>query len=181
MRSLSGRPSPAVTNHRLRNPEARTALYRLWDGAGLCYVGITQHLRERLYAHHLTKPWWPEVEHVTVRRYESLWAAATAEDAVIKTCKPLHNRRQCSDYAGLPPLFRDIVGAYAELHHIARNQASYLLITDPAARQEARAEVRRRQEATIERFAAIRRDAPGDDGEPYSIEHANWFPAAEAE
>jgi len=70
----------------------RTALYRLYDGAGvLLYVGITHDPESRWTAHAATKAWWPRVAHKEVEWHGDRLIAEAAEVAAIHAELPLHN------------------------------------------------------------------------------------------
>ncbi|MGW3861094.1 GIY-YIG nuclease family protein [Streptomyces sp. NPDC005047] len=86
--------SPAFyVNERWEKIRARrTALYRLYDGAGvLLYVGISCNLSERWKDHREEKPWWPQVTEKRVEWYGKRAEAESAEVHAIITEEPLHN------------------------------------------------------------------------------------------
>lgn len=73
-------------------PSGKSALYRLYDSAGvLLYVGISHYPDERFKEHAGDKPWW----HLVTRR-EIVWlddrsAALKAEAEAMITERPLYN------------------------------------------------------------------------------------------
>ncbi|MGA5315090.1 GIY-YIG nuclease family protein [Streptomyces pseudogriseolus] len=70
----------------------RTALYRLYDEAGvLLYVGISCNLNERWKDHREEKLWWPQVVEKQVEWYEKRSEAESAEVHAIVTEDPLYN------------------------------------------------------------------------------------------
>ena len=76
-----------------RRPQQRTALYRLYDDAGvLLYVGITDDLCGRMRGHETTQPWWPQVRRKTVAWYDERDEADLAETMAIAAERPLHNQ-----------------------------------------------------------------------------------------
>jgi predicted GIY-YIG superfamily endonuclease len=74
-------------------PRIRTALYRLFGtGNVLLYVGITDHLRNRMRQHAAEQDWWPDVTHRTVAWYDDRDAADLAETLAIAVEQPVHNK-----------------------------------------------------------------------------------------
>jgi predicted GIY-YIG superfamily endonuclease len=72
----------------------RTAVYRLFDASNaLLYVGISKRIGTRWEQHARAQPWWPLVTHQTVTWHPSREDAETAEKAVIRDERPVHNRR----------------------------------------------------------------------------------------
>lgn len=70
----------------------RTAVYRLFDGAGaLLYVGMAVHPSARWRAHALEKPWWPEVASKSVEWHETRETAAEHEYQAIASENPRYN------------------------------------------------------------------------------------------
>ncbi|SDL33444.1 GIY-YIG nuclease family protein [Streptomyces indicus] len=70
----------------------RTALYRLYDAAGvLLYVGITHDPDARWASHAATKPWWGDVERRVLEWHDSRDAAEVAEVETIRTELPRYN------------------------------------------------------------------------------------------
>lgn len=68
------------------------ALYRFFgEGDALLYVGLTVHLPTRLVDHHDKKPWWRQVERMTVQWWPSREAVVAAERQAIIDEKPIHN------------------------------------------------------------------------------------------
>ena len=42
-------------------------LYRCFDADGaLLYIGVSKSWADRMYAHHLSKPWWGDVTRITL-------------------------------------------------------------------------------------------------------------------
>ena len=79
-----------------RDKQIEHILYRVFDGKfRLLYVGITLDFAKRMSAHG-KRDWWPQVEHITLERFESREELAAAEKRVIETEKPkfnvIHNR-----------------------------------------------------------------------------------------
>lgn len=73
--------------------EQQHILYRMFDDKfRLLYVGMTLDVARRL-DQHSCKPWWPDVVHVTLERFESRPELAAAEVRVIKSEKPKHNKQ----------------------------------------------------------------------------------------
>lgn len=72
-----------------------TYLYRIWDldhgrVPVLLYVGVTEHLHQRLLKHS-HKPWWPRYPDVTIEPYPTRDMALTAELHAIRTEHPHYN------------------------------------------------------------------------------------------
>lgn len=145
-----------------------TAVYRFWAADGsLIYVGFTASLRQRFLDHQADKPWWPEVARKTVRWYPTRGDAATAEDAVLAARRPRYNKQKRSGGPVGVPGATDYVGIYAAEKGITRDEAARLVRRDRGALRDALAARQRKQEAIARHFAAIRREAPDDEGEPY--------------
>lgn len=72
--------------------DARTALYRLFDGQDrLLYIGIASNPERRWAEHKNDKTWWPQVKRRTVEWHPSRLVAMTAEARAIKSEQPAHN------------------------------------------------------------------------------------------
>jgi predicted GIY-YIG superfamily endonuclease len=68
------------------------ALYRFFDAEGaLLYVGITNHLPQRLRDHDRNKPWFDNVANVRVEHFPDRKSVLDAEREAIRTEKPRHN------------------------------------------------------------------------------------------
>lgn len=66
--------------------------YLLYDQYGhLLYCGITVNLRDRLSAHHDSKPWINEVSRVEVERYDTREESKARESYLIKNLGPIYN------------------------------------------------------------------------------------------
>lgn len=75
-----------------RHPRVRTGLYRIYDIAGvLLYVGISGDPAFRQSQHAADKPWWHEVDAMTVEWFNNREAAAGREGAAIRREKPKYN------------------------------------------------------------------------------------------
>jgi predicted GIY-YIG superfamily endonuclease len=69
-----------------------TDLYRFFDKDDrLLYVGISLHAATRASSHKKDKPWWDDVDRMTVVHLATREAAEQAERTAIRTEKPLHN------------------------------------------------------------------------------------------
>jgi len=76
-------------------PTERTALYRLFDASGtLLYVGITNNPKKRFMTHRSEKPWWAQVDKISIEWFESRHKASKAETRAIATEGPRHNFHQ---------------------------------------------------------------------------------------
>ena len=70
----------------------RTVVYRLYDKANeLLYVGISSRFGVRWLEHAGSKPWWPEVDHVTLQLYDTREEALSIETDAIERERPLYN------------------------------------------------------------------------------------------
>lgn len=70
----------------------RTALYRLFGADdALLYVGIAMGLGRRWDQHAEAQPWWPEVDHQTVRWFPTREDAEKAEVEAIHAEHPVYN------------------------------------------------------------------------------------------
>lgn len=66
-------------------------VYECYAQDGTClYVGCSAQVGTRLQSH-VTKPWWPEVTHVQLSRYEGYDAGHDAELERILSLNPVHN------------------------------------------------------------------------------------------
>lgn len=73
-------------------PSARTALYRLYDaGDQLLYVGISRDPSGRFKAHAHEKSWWHHVVRTEIEWRDGWKQAREAEDAAIRSERPLYN------------------------------------------------------------------------------------------
>ncbi|WP_051813489.1 GIY-YIG nuclease family protein [Kitasatospora sp. MBT63] len=76
----------------------RTALYRLFDAAGvLLYVGIASHLPRRFEKHAKDKPWWTDVARKEIEWFDGRSAAESAEEFAIVAERPLHNKKMARE------------------------------------------------------------------------------------
>lgn len=70
----------------------RTALYRLYDEAGvLLYIGISHQPEVRFEQHAKLKEWWPQVARREVEWFDDRPSAAVAEATAIRSEDPEHN------------------------------------------------------------------------------------------
>lgn len=70
----------------------RTALYRIYDRDGiLLYVGISRSFGRRWSDESHEKPWWGDVQRMTVDWYPTRQEAEIAESRVIRSERPVHN------------------------------------------------------------------------------------------
>jgi predicted GIY-YIG superfamily endonuclease len=68
------------------------ALYRFFDADDeLLYIGITSHLPGRVSEHEGEKPWWTDVERVSVEHFATREEVIEAEREAIRTEGPKHN------------------------------------------------------------------------------------------
>jgi hypothetical protein len=75
--------------------EVGTTLYRCWsDDDVLLYVGISGRMTGRIYEHQIDKPWWSEVETITLEHFRTRQEAADAEHESIRTETPRYNRTE---------------------------------------------------------------------------------------
>ena len=66
-------------------------VYELFDRSGQAlYVGVTSDLPARIRSHS-SKPWWPHVHDMQVRRHEDRVAGIKAELDRIHDLQPLYN------------------------------------------------------------------------------------------
>jgi prevent-host-death family protein len=70
----------------------RTALYRLYDEAGvLLYIGISHQPDVRFEQHSKVKEWWPQVARREVQWFDDRPSAAVAEADAIRSEDPEYN------------------------------------------------------------------------------------------
>lgn len=68
------------------------ALYRFFDASDvLLYVGITVDPSARFRKHRGDKPWWDDVDHIGIEKFESRELALEAERKAIREENPIHN------------------------------------------------------------------------------------------
>ena len=67
------------------------------------YIGRTGFIVERLRAHRRTQPWWPEVEWIDLRFYETEEDADHAERRAICERSPKYNRTRPRPKGDLVP------------------------------------------------------------------------------
>ena len=73
-------------------PEQPQALYRFFNWHGeLLYVGITLDPGSRFKAHRKDKPWWTQVNSITLEHFPDRASVERAEIEAIKAEKPIHN------------------------------------------------------------------------------------------
>lgn len=83
-------------------PVTRTALYSYYDADDvLLYVGITDNLHERTYAHVKRSSWMDFAARSTVERFPTREAAEAEEEERIRTLSPLFNSRH-NEHPGAP-------------------------------------------------------------------------------
>lgn len=69
------------------------AVYELLSDSGeLLYVGMSKCVGRRLASHESTKPWWPDVAEIRVRRFAFKKDAQSKEKMRILCGEPLHNK-----------------------------------------------------------------------------------------
>lgn len=67
-------------------------LYRFFDSAGrLLYIGATDRFVARLASHQHTKPWFHDIEQISMERYSTRDALMEAEAEAIRNENPLYN------------------------------------------------------------------------------------------
>jgi hypothetical protein len=98
LRPLHGRPRwnrQEVWNFGHRKPldaPGAHCLYRHFDKDGaLLYIGVSLSAVERLSAHNRTARWADQIARVEIERFPTRTSVLAAEEAAIKTEKPLHN------------------------------------------------------------------------------------------
>jgi hypothetical protein len=99
VRNLARKPQDSVTVPPMTPTTAaapgvirETALYRWWDAADLLlYIGISDHLGIRTHSHTTGSSWMEFAVKSAVERYPDRNAALDAEEAAIKTERPLFN------------------------------------------------------------------------------------------
>ena len=70
----------------------RTALYRLYDEAGvLLYIGISHQPEVRFEQHSKLKEWWPQGARREIQWFDDRPSAAAAEADAIRSEDPEHN------------------------------------------------------------------------------------------
>lgn len=68
------------------------ALYRFYDESGvLLYVGITANIGSRFKQHSAEKPWWTEVDRITLEHHPDRPTVLEAERRAIQAEAPRHN------------------------------------------------------------------------------------------
>ena len=67
-----------------------TAVYRLYAGDVLLYVGVTNSLKTR-FARHAKNAWWQQVTRKTIAWYGERYEALDAEAIAIRDEHPVHN------------------------------------------------------------------------------------------
>lgn len=58
----------------------------------ILYIGITQNLAVRLYAHKKNSPWFGEIAKIETKRFEKREEAKNAERMAILHYRPKHNK-----------------------------------------------------------------------------------------
>lgn len=67
-------------------------LYRMYAADGsLLYVGITQRRLQRFYEHNASKPWWSQVDRITLMHYPDRESVERAELVAIQSESPRYN------------------------------------------------------------------------------------------
>lgn len=73
-------------------PNHGQTLYRFFNANDeLLYVGVTMNPPQRFRTHALLKEWWDEVDRIDLERHETRADVLAAEEAAIRTERPLHN------------------------------------------------------------------------------------------
>ena len=74
-------------------------LYRFFsDDNELLYVGISNQWRERFHQHEKSQPWWNEVSHISLERFETREEVAEAERIAIREELPAYNKQHSQTY-----------------------------------------------------------------------------------
>ncbi|MCD9196042.1 GIY-YIG nuclease family protein [Streptomyces albireticuli] len=77
----------------------RTALYRLYGAdKRLLYVGISHDPESRFKRHRRKKPWWHEVDGISIHWYDARHKAGVAEANAIATENPRYNVQGTAAY-----------------------------------------------------------------------------------
>lgn len=85
-------------------PESPVALYRFRnDARELLYIGITRRPEARWDEHAAEKPWWGEVQDMTIEWHPDRLSAATAEAKAIIDERPRYNLRREMPGVGYVP------------------------------------------------------------------------------
>jgi predicted GIY-YIG superfamily endonuclease len=80
-------------------------LYRMFGrGRRLLYVGITMNVEGRFHAHRRDKPWWRQVQRMTLEHFDTRAEAEAAERSAIKTEQPKYNIVHRTRLALPPPV-----------------------------------------------------------------------------
>lgn len=69
----------------------KCALYRIWNGEELIYVGISMSAYHRLHVHSRDKNWYYLATHITIQWFDTVQEAIQAETAAIQVEKPRFN------------------------------------------------------------------------------------------
>lgn len=69
-----------------------TTVYRFWEKDGtLLYIGITFSTHRRFSQHKSLKPWWDEVDHITLEHFLTRAEAQLAEEIAVRKEQPRYN------------------------------------------------------------------------------------------
>lgn len=67
------------------------ALYRFWKDEELLYIGITCNIPTRVREHKNSKPWWTDVNQITLEHYATRQDVEAAERQAIQNEEPVWN------------------------------------------------------------------------------------------
>jgi predicted GIY-YIG superfamily endonuclease len=74
-------------------------LYRFWNDDTLLYVGISCDPGRRFGEHRQDKPWWTQVDKITLEQHPTRHAVLVAERQAIVLERPLYNLDAGADVA----------------------------------------------------------------------------------
>jgi hypothetical protein len=89
---FNGKPRTIAPDHFDKLRANIHILYRCFDVAkSLLYVGMTSNPEERIKQHRADKPWWGDVDHMTIQKFRNRRALAIAEAVAIHPENPKYN------------------------------------------------------------------------------------------
>lgn len=69
----------------------KTCVYRAYIDGDLAYVGVTRNLLGRFSKHNSQRPWWRDVDRISLNWFDTRAEAFAAERVAIHTEFPLYN------------------------------------------------------------------------------------------
>lgn len=132
--------------------EGWAAVYRLYSGDDLLYIGSTVNPSQRWSHHKAVKAWWPDVSTYSLAWWPSAEDAYTEEYKAIRAEQPRYNQLGVFPFGEKGP-------ASPEAQRVIEAMAALEAIEDPTTRARAISEVTAFQAERATHWRGLRREA----------------------